>query len=127
MTIQFNHTIVPAYDKTLSASFLAEILGLSEPVNFGPFMVVTTQNDVNLDFMTTEKEIQPRHYAFLVSESEFDEIFSRINAKKLIFWASHKKEYTGEINRNDGGRGFYFSDPNGHLLEIMTKPYGSDT
>jgi catechol 2,3-dioxygenase-like lactoylglutathione lyase family enzyme len=124
MTIQFNHTIVPAYDRKLSATFLAEILGLPEPVSFGPFMVVKTQNDVNLDFMTTGQEIQPRHYAFLVSESEFDEIFVRVKAKKLTFWANHKKEHPGEINHNDGGRGFYFGDPNGHLLEIMTKPYG---
>ncbi len=127
MTIQFNHTIVPAYDRKLSASFLAEILGLPEPVSLGPFMVVKTQNAVNLDFMTTDKEIQPKHYAFLVSESEFDEILSRINNKELTFWANHKKEHPGKINHNDGGRGLYFMDLNGHLLEIMTKPYGSDS
>jgi extradiol dioxygenase family protein len=127
MTIQFNHTIVPAYDSNLSATFLAEILGLPAPVTFGPFMVVKTHNDVNLDFTTTTKDIQPRHYAFLVSESEFDEIFSRVNNKNLTFWANHKKEHSGKINHNDGGRGFYFMDPSGHLLEIMTKTYGSDT
>jgi catechol 2,3-dioxygenase-like lactoylglutathione lyase family enzyme len=125
MTVQFNHTIIPAYNRKLSASFLAEILGLPAPVSFGPFMVVKTQNEVNLDFMTTDQEIQHRHYAFLVSESAFDEIFSRIKARKLMFWANHKKEHPGEINHNDGGCGFYFCDPNGHLLEIITKPYGS--
>lgn len=125
MTIQFNHTIIPAQDGKRSAAFLAEILGLPAPTPFGPFTIVKTQNAVNLDFMTTTKEIQPRHYAFLVSETEFDEILSRIKTQKLTFWANHKKEHPGEVNHNDGGRGCYFSDPNGHLLEIMTKPYGS--
>jgi catechol 2,3-dioxygenase-like lactoylglutathione lyase family enzyme len=125
MTIQFNHTIIPAYDKQLSADFLSEILGLPKPVKFGPFMVVKTDNNVSLDFVTTAKEIQPRHYAFLISESEFDEIYQRILDKKLTYWADPKKEHVNKINHIDGGRGLYFSDPNGHFLEIITRPYGS--
>ncbi|MDP3559470.1 MAG: VOC family protein [Legionellaceae bacterium] len=124
MAIQFNHTIIAARDRKLSAAFLAEVLGLPTPTSFGPFMVVKTQNDVNLDFMSTTKEIQPKHYAFLVSEAEFDEIFERVLNKKLTYWADHKRELPGKINHNDGGRGFYFTDPNGHFLEILTRPYG---
>ena len=75
--------------------------------------------------MSTEKEIQPRHYAFLISEVEFDEIFKRICEKKIPYWADHKKELANTINHNDGGRGLYFNDPNGHFLEIITRPYGS--
>jgi hypothetical protein len=124
MTVQFNHTIISAYDNGLSANFLAEILGLPTPVKFGPFMVVQTHNDVSLDFRTTPEEIQSKHYAFLVSESEFDAIFSRVQIKNLTFWADHRRENPGEINHYDGGRGVYFTDPNGHFLEVITRPYG---
>lgn len=127
MSIEFNHTIVAARDKTESAHFLAETLGLPSPTRFGPFMVVKTANNVNLDFMTTPKEIQPRHYAFLISETEFDDIFKRITDKKIPYWADHKKQQSNQINRNDGGRGLYFCDPNGHFLEILTRPYGSSS
>ena len=125
MSIQLNHTIIPAYDNRLSANFLAEILNLPAPTSFGPFMVVNTNNDVSLDFVTTTEDIQSRHYAFLVSESEFDEIFARVCNENITYWANHKREHPGEINHNDGGRGFYFLDPNGHFLEIITRPYGS--
>jgi catechol 2,3-dioxygenase-like lactoylglutathione lyase family enzyme len=75
--------------------------------------------------MQTEKEITPQHYAFLVSEEEFDEIFKRIQAKHLGYWADPGATKVGEINHRDGGRGVYFKDPNGHHLEILTKPYGA--
>lgn len=125
MTIELNHTIIAAHDRVLSANFLAEILGLPTPVRFGPFMIVKTDNHVSLDFMTTSNEIHPRHYAFLISEAEFDEIFKRICDKNIPYWADHKKEQANAINYNDGGRGLYFNDPNGHFLEIITRPYGS--
>jgi len=125
MTIEFNHTIIAAHDRVTSANFLAEILGLPSPTRFGPFMVVKTANNVSLDFMTTSKEFQPRHYAFLISETEFDEIFKRITDKNILYWADHKKEQAYQINHNDGGRGLYFCDPNNHLLEVLTRPYGS--
>lgn len=124
MTIQFNHTIIPAHDSELSSNFLAEILGLPKPTKFGPFMVVQTQNNVSLDFRTTTDKIQPRHYAFLVSESEFDDIFKRVQDKKLTYWADHRREKPNEINHYDGGRGFYFNELNGHFLEVITRPYG---
>jgi catechol 2,3-dioxygenase-like lactoylglutathione lyase family enzyme len=123
MPVQLNHTIVAARDKRESAAFLADILGLRPPTTYGPFAVVELDNDVSLDFID-DPEIHQRHYAFLVSEQEFDEIFGRIRARGLPYWADPFERQPGEINTNDGGRGVYWSDPNGHKLEILTVPYG---
>jgi len=125
MTAKLNHTIVHARDKSASAAFLSEILGLPAPVPFGPFLGVETGNEVTLDFLETDDEITIEHYAFLVSEGEFDEIFGRIKERKLAYWADPARQQRGKINTRDGGRGAYFEDPNGHLLEILTRPYGS--
>jgi catechol 2,3-dioxygenase-like lactoylglutathione lyase family enzyme len=125
MAVQFNHTILYARDSQASASFLADILGLPAPTHWGPFEMVTTTNGANLDYMDTGGAITPQHYAFLVSELEFDEIFGRIQERKLPYWADPGQQQAGKINRHDGGRGVYFEDPNGHLLEIITRPYGS--
>jgi catechol 2,3-dioxygenase-like lactoylglutathione lyase family enzyme len=124
MAVEFNHTIIWARDSKASARFLAEILGLPAPATWGPFEVVKTTNGVSLDFMNRTEEIHSRHFAFLVSESEFDEIFGRIRAGGLPYWADPARSETGQINHHDGGRGVYFEDPNGHLLEIITRPYG---
>jgi catechol 2,3-dioxygenase-like lactoylglutathione lyase family enzyme len=125
MPVEFNHTIIWAKDSKTSAAFLAAILGLPAPKKWGPFQVVTTANGVNLDFMDREGQVLSRHLAFLVSEAEFDEIFGRIRQQELTYWADPARSTPGEINRHDGGRGVYFEDPNGHLLEIITRPYGS--
>ncbi|HEX6993273.1 MAG TPA: VOC family protein [Gammaproteobacteria bacterium] len=125
MAIELNHTIVPARDAKASAAFLAEMLGLGEPVRFGPFWVVTVDNGVSLDFQDSDEDIPTEHYAFLVSEAEFDAIFARIRARGLTYWADPAGERAFEINHNDGGRGLYWRDPNGHYLEIITRPYGS--
>ncbi|WP_437641609.1 VOC family protein [Sorangium sp. So ce854] len=125
MSVQLNHTIVPARDKKTSATFLSEILGLAAPVPFGHFLAVQLDNGVTLDFVDSPNEFQPMHYAFLVSEAEFDEIFGRIRERKLQYWADPRAQRPGEINHNDGGRGVYFPDPDGHFLEIITRPYGS--
>ena len=125
MAVQLNHTIVAAKDRQASADFLAEILGLPAPKPFGPFLVVDVDNDVSLDFMQAEGEIATQHYAFLVSEAEFDEIFGRIRERGLDYWADPFHRQPGRINTNDGGRGVYWDDPNGHNLEIITRPYGS--
>lgn len=125
MAVQLNHTIVAVRDKEASARFLAEILGLPDPIPFGPFMTVETANDVTLDFLDSAGDIISQHYAFLVSEEEFDVIFGRIRERGLDYWADPAHRRPGEINRNDGGRGVYFDDPNGHNLEIITRPYGS--
>ena len=125
MSAKLNHTIVHARDKAASARFLAEILGLPEPVAFGPFMGVQTGNDVTLDFMDDAGKISTQHYAFLISETEFDEIFARIKARRLKYWADPGRQRAQQINTNDGGRGLYFPDPDGHFLEVLTRPYGS--
>ena len=125
MAIQLNHTIVNARDSEASAAFVAELFGLPAPTRYGPFMVVEVANDVSLDYMDAD-DVTPQHYAFLVSETEFDEIFGRIKAKGLQYWADPHKGRAREINRNDGGRGVYFDDPSGHVLEIITRPYGAE-
>ena len=125
MTVKLNHTIVHARDKRASAAFLSEILGLPAPVPFGPFLGVQTGNEVTLDFLETDEEIIVEHYAFLISEAEFDAIFARIRARKLPYWADPARQERGKISTRDGGRAIYFEDPSGHLLEILTRPYGS--
>ena len=129
MTVQLNHTIVAAHDKHTSARFLADLLGLRVSPQYGPFIPVAIPNGVTLDYMDQPgsgfAEITPQHYAFLVSEDEFDAIFGRIREAGLTYWADPAHRREGEINTNDGGRGVYFDDPNGHVLEILTRPYGS--
>jgi catechol 2,3-dioxygenase-like lactoylglutathione lyase family enzyme len=124
MAKQLNHTIVRASDKEASATFLAEILGLREPRTYGPFYVVDLDNHVELAYLDSDGPPTPQHYAFLVDESEFDEIFGRIRERDLPYWADPFKQRPGEINTNDGGRGVYWDDPDGHFLEIITRPYG---
>jgi catechol 2,3-dioxygenase-like lactoylglutathione lyase family enzyme len=125
MSVALNHTIVRVKDKQESASFLADILGVAPPSPYGPFLVVQVDNDVSLDFADDHGEVSPQHYAFLVSEAEFDEIFARIRQRDLPYWADPGKRRAGQHNTNDGGRGVYWEDPSGHFLEIITRPYGS--
>jgi catechol 2,3-dioxygenase-like lactoylglutathione lyase family enzyme len=125
MSAQLNHTIVYSSDRTKSARFLAEILGRPPPVRFGPFEVVELDNAVSLDFATADGPIQPQHYAFLITEADFDAVFGRIREQRLEYWADPSHRRLGEINHNDGGRGVYFSDPDGHYLEVITRAYGS--
>jgi catechol 2,3-dioxygenase-like lactoylglutathione lyase family enzyme len=126
MAVEFNHTIVHADDKQVSARFLAELLGLPAPTPFGPFLVVKTANGVSLDFIDSGADpVRSRHFAFLVSEQEFDAIFARMQARGVGYWADPMGKVANEINRHDGGRGCYFRDPSGHWMEIITRPYGS--
>lgn len=124
MTIELNHTIVYSRDKRESSDFLASLFGLPDPVAWGPFLAIGVANQVTLDFLDADGEIAPQHYCFLVGEDEFDEIFGRIQALGLPYWADPGKDKPGEINTHDGGRGVYFDDPSGHRLEIITRPYG---
>lgn len=125
MAVHFNHTILSARDSKASADFLAEMLGLPPSRHWGPFHMVTTDNDANLDYMDAESEIVRQHYAFLVGDAEFAAIFRRIRERNLPYWADPGQQRRNETNDHDGGRGLYFEDPNGHLLEIITRPYGS--
>ena len=127
MPVQFNHTIAGSRDAVAGARFLTEILGLPAATQYGPFQVVEVSNGVSIDFMDfgRDADIAGIHYAFLVTEEEFDEIWGRIKERGLDFWADPHTGRRGEINHNDGGRGVYWQHPDGHLLEIITRPYGS--
>jgi catechol 2,3-dioxygenase-like lactoylglutathione lyase family enzyme len=125
MSVALNHTIVHARDPLASATFLAEILGLAAPVPFGPFQGVALDNGVTLDFIRADGEVVTEHYAFLVSDEEFDQILGRIVERGLPYWADPGRREPGRINHFFGGRGVYWSDPDGHYLEIITRPYGS--
>ena len=125
MTIKLNHTIVHSKDPKAAAEFYAEVFGLPQPEPFGPFLDIHVANEVTLAFLHAgEMEIQIQHYAFLVGEQEFDQIFGRVKGRKLKHWADPMMKQEGRINRHFGGRGVYFQDPSGHLLEIITRPYG---
>ncbi len=127
MTISFNHTIVASRDKHESAEFLAGLFGLPAPKPFGHFVVVELEHGVSLDYADAAEgaDIPRQHYAFLVSEQEFDAIYDRIRSRGLQHWADPGAKRPGEINHNHGGRGVYFPDPSGHAMEILTSPYGS--
>ena len=126
MTIKLNHTIVHSKDKRAAAEFFASLFGLPAPKPFYHFLDVEVANKVTLAFLDADgMEIQMQHYAFLVTEKEFDQIFGRIRERGLKYWADPGRTEEGKINHHDGGRGVYFQDPSGHLLEIITRPYGS--
>lgn len=126
MAIELNHTIVGAVDAEASARWLAEMLGLDQPVHVGHFWQVRMANGVDLDFASMGDEpVVPQHYAFLISEDEFDEVHGRLLLGDHDIWADPGQRYPGEINHNDGGRGVYFLSNDGHFLEVITRPYGS--
>lgn len=124
MSVDLNHTIIPARDKWASAKFLADILDLEAGPQWGHFVPVKTGNGVTLDFSDAEG-FRPQHYAFLVSEAEFDAALGRIRAQGVKHYANFRRERPGEINHLYGGRGVYFDDPDGHLMELITQPYGA--
>ena len=123
MAIELNHTIVASRDRWAGARFLTEILGLPAPTAFGPFAVVTVANGVSLDYMDAAT-VAPQHYAFLVTDDEFAATAARLRERGLPTWADPGHRQPGE-NDHDGGRGLYFDSPEGHNLEILTRPYGS--
>ena len=123
MPVRLNHTIVYCSDQHASASFLAEVLGLPAPTSFGPFSVVQVANEVSLDFLAGAP-VHPQHYAFLVDEGAFDQIHRRILDRGIPYWADPERSEPQQVNTRDGGRGLYWLDPDGHVLEILTVPYG---
>lgn len=127
LSVQFNHTIVGCRDKRVSAEFWADILGLELGPEYGPFIPLPLANGATFDFAAVPAdlaEIQPQHYAFLISEDEFDAVYAKIQRYKLDHWADPRQQGVNEINHNDGGRGVYFLDPSGHFMEVITVPYG---
>ena len=125
MAIELNHTVVAAGDARTSAHWFAELFGLDPPEALGHFWQVTTANGVGLDFASAgDREIPAQHYAFLVSEPEFDSIYAQVVERGMDHWADPRQHHPGEINHHDGGRGLYWADPDGHWLEIITVPYG---
>src|SRR4051812_37237287 len=127
MAITFNHTIVFSHDKQRSATFLTDLFDLPSPAPAGRFLTVTVANGVTLDYMDLPEggDVRRQHYAFLVSDDEFDAIYGKVRAGGLEHWADPMSTRQGEINTDDGGRGVYFRDPSGHQIEIITRPYGS--
>jgi catechol 2,3-dioxygenase-like lactoylglutathione lyase family enzyme len=121
MPITLNHTIVPSHDKESSARFFARMFGLSYAGPVGHFAQVHVNNDLSLDWDDSDR-FESHHYAFLVTEPEFDEIFGRLKADGVAYGSGPRSPSDGEINHRRGGRGLYFCDPDGHLLEIMTQP-----
>jgi catechol 2,3-dioxygenase-like lactoylglutathione lyase family enzyme len=119
MPITLDHTIVPARDKEASARFFAEIFGLEYKGPMSHFAPVQINEQLTLDFDDAE-QFERHHYAFKVSEPEFDGIFARVRGRGLIYGSGPRSAEDMAINRRRGGRGFYFRDPNGHLLEVLT-------
>ncbi len=111
MAAKLNHTIVAAHDRKASALFLSELLDLPPPLLLGPFAAVAVGDELTLDFIDTKEEIHRQHYALLVSDSEFDRIFGRIEERRLTYWADPHQKKREQINHWDDGRGVYFGDP----------------
>ena len=126
MTVQLNHTIVACTDRERSARFYSEVFGRPPAREFGPFLVIDLDNGISLDFHGGDEEVIPVHYAFLVGDDDFDAIFGRVVERGLDYWADPARTHPQEINHHYGGRGVYFPDPDGHFLEIITRPYGSE-
>ncbi|WAU79798.1 VOC family protein [Streptomyces sp. Qhu-G9] len=123
-TVQLNHIAVYATDRLLSAEFLAAILELKVGAPFGPFLPIDLGNGVTLDYYEfRDGPVQPQHYAFLVPEARFDAMVSRLEAVGVTYYADPSHTEPGRTNDLFGGRGAYFDDPDGHNMEIMTRPY----
>jgi catechol 2,3-dioxygenase-like lactoylglutathione lyase family enzyme len=120
MPITLNHTIVPASDKEASAKFFAEIMGLDYQGSKGHFAPVRVNETLTMDFDNADV-VASHHYAFKVGDEEFDAIFGRVKAKGLKYGSSPFAHENMEINDRRGGRGFYFADLDGHLLELLTR------
>lgn len=125
---RLDHTIVHSKDRFASARFLAGLFGSPEPKAYGPFAALKLDNGVTLDYAehVAGGEFVPTHYAFLVSEGEFDAIFDRIQERELSYWADPMHTRPQEINTLDGGRGLYLNDPDGHNMEFLTRTYSDE-
>lgn len=119
MTIELDHTIVPAVDKVVSARFFARMFGLRYDGEVSHFAPVRVNDRLTLDF-DDDSNFDVHHYAFKVSENEFDRIFGRIQTEGIVYGSGPRALDDMQINHRGGGRGVYFLDPSGHILEILT-------
>ena len=122
MEITLNHTIIPSKNNCESAKFYERIFGFEFVKEWGHFAVVKVNSTLTLDFQTKEK-FYPLHFAFKVNDDEFDQILSRIKTENIDFGSGPGNRKNGEINTRYKGRGAYFDDPDGHVLEIITTDY----
>ena len=118
--IELNHTIVGARDKRAAAAFMAEVLGVEVGPDEGPFVPITLENSVTLDFMDRDDDYTTQHYAFLVDGATFDAAYKRIVDKGVTIYADPFMKEPGEMYDEDGNRGFYFHDLAGHTMELLT-------
>ncbi|MER7625255.1 VOC family protein [Streptomyces sp. NPDC126503] len=123
MTVTFNHTIIAAKDRNESALFYRELLEISEAPSWGPFANIQLPDGVLLQFAEPPMEIQTQHYAFLMDDEAFDRTYGRLCDRGIEHWADPQMRRSGEINNEHGGRGVYFKDPAGHLIELITRQY----
>lgn len=123
MTATLDHMIVFARDREASASYLADMLGAPAPKQAGHFTQVQIDHGLTVDFMNTSGNVAVQHYAFLVSNAQFDAAFARIRERKQTYWADPYRRRPNEVNQlSNDGRLVYFEDPSGHFLEIRTQP-----
>ena len=126
MSVELNHTIIPAHDKEESARFYVRMFGFEYDGPLGHFAPVRIPSQsLTLDFDNSDS-FKPRHFAFKVSEAEFDTIFGRVKEEGLTYGSGPFSSEDMEINHWNGGRGVYFRDPNGHLLELLTRDYTAE-
>ena len=120
MAIALDHTIVPARDKAAAAQFFADIMGLQVKPGQGHFTQVQVNEALTFDFADDEEVLESHHYAFHISDQEFDAILDRVQAHSLRYGSGPRDSENGQLNTRRNGRGFYFRNPDGHLLEVMT-------
>ena len=130
MTVKLNHLIVPAKDKVASAQLFAELFGLEVKPSEGRFAQVPLDEHLTIDFADDDhtrdilhfvpEQLESHHYAFYVTDEEFDGIFGRVKAKGLVYGSGPTTDTDGRVGERRGGRALYFRELNGHLLEVMT-------
>jgi catechol 2,3-dioxygenase-like lactoylglutathione lyase family enzyme len=124
MTALLDHTIVHAIDPQATADFISDLLGIEPARKLGHFLVLRI-GETSLDFLPDDPPVASRHFAFRVTEAEFDLVMQRLAARGIRYWADPFHKEPDRINHWDDGRGVYFDDPNGHVLEVITRSYGS--
>jgi catechol 2,3-dioxygenase-like lactoylglutathione lyase family enzyme len=122
MAITLDHTIVPARDKAAAARLFAQLFGLSCEDRDGFFAPVKVNDALTFLFSDEDSTFESHHYAFHVSDAEFDAIFRRVQEAGLVYGSAPWSAEDGRLNDWGGGRGVYFKTPDGHLIELMTVP-----